>query len=91
MDIPPAIDMNTPNPLEFPLTASIIGDDLPACDNAITYEIHPNRMDSVKDLVSVLVEINTGDLESRGVELTGTSVLKRAEACHLGYYISDLS
>ena len=48
-NIPPAIDMNTPKPLVVsPLSAFTMSDDFPACDNAITYEIQPSRIDSVK-------------------------------------------
>lgn len=71
MDIPPAIDMNTPNPLVIPLTASTIGDDLPACDNAITYEIQPKRMDSVKDWTSVFVRTNAWGVGSERSETHG--------------------
>jgi hypothetical protein len=41
--------MNTPKPLVvLPLSASTISDVFPACDNAMTYEIQPRRIDSVK-------------------------------------------
>jgi hypothetical protein len=41
--------MNTPKPLVvLPLSASTISDDFPACDSAMTYEIQPRRIDSVK-------------------------------------------
>lgn len=41
--------MNTPKPLVVsPLSAFTMSDDFPACDNAITYEIQPSRIDSVK-------------------------------------------
>jgi hypothetical protein len=48
-NLPPAIDMKTPNPLVvLPLSASTMSDDFPACDNAMTYDIQPRRIDSVK-------------------------------------------